>query len=67
MSVLTMALAGFLFIGSANPVHAYATCDQKIHKAQRNLERAIQRYGLHSAQAERRRDQLERVRARCSR
>lgn len=61
------AFAGLLLIGSVMPIHAYATCEQRIHRAERNLERAIERHGLHSIQAERRRDQLERVRARCHR
>lgn len=62
-----VAVAGFLLIGSVAPVSAYANCEQRIRKAERNLDRAIARYGLHSIQAERRRDQLERVRARCQR
>jgi len=62
-----MALAGFLLIGSVTPASAYANCEQRIRRAERNLDRAIQRHGLHSIQAERRRDQLERVRARCHR
>lgn len=62
-----MALAGFLLVGSVAPASAYANCEQRIRKAERNLDRAIQRHGLHSIQAERRRDQLERVRARCHR
>jgi hypothetical protein len=60
-------LAGFLLMASAMPMHAYANCEQRIYRAERNLEKAIQRYGLHSIQAERRRDQLERARARCQR
>lgn len=63
---VAMLLAGFLLIGSPTPAQA-ATCEQRIHRAERNLERAIQRHGLHSIQAERRRDQLERVQARCRR
>jgi hypothetical protein len=58
---------GLLLLGSIKPLRAYDRCEQRIHKAERNLERAIRRYGLHSSQAERRRDQLERVRARCRR
>lgn len=65
-SAVLIVLAGML-LGSAKPLLAYATCEQRIHKAEMNLERAIRRHGLHSPQAERRRDQLERVRARCHR
>jgi hypothetical protein len=64
-SVVLIALTGFLLLGGAKPLRAYDRCDHRIHKAERNLERAIRRYGLHSSQAERRRDQLERVRLRC--
>lgn len=64
--VLTM-LTGSLLIGSATPMQAYDNCARRIYKAERNLERAIQRHGLHSIEAERRRDQLERARARCHR
>ena len=65
--VLTVLLSGFLLIGSVAPAQAYDRCSARIHKAERNLQRAIQRHGLHSVQAERRRDELERVRARCHR
>ncbi len=65
--VLTMLLTGFLLIGSAQPIQAYDRCEVRIRTAERNLERAIRRHGIHSIQAERRRDQLERVRARCHR
>jgi hypothetical protein len=61
------ALTVLMLLVGAKPLQAYATCEQRIHRAERNLERAIQRHGLHSVEAERRRDQLERVRARCSR
>ena len=65
--ISAMALAGFLLIGSVPPASAYANCEQRIRKAERNLEKAIRRHGLHSIQAERRREQLERVRERCHR
>jgi len=62
-----MAMGAFLLAGSVAPASAYSNCEQRIRKAERNLERAIRRHGLHSIQAEQRRDQLERVRARCHR
>ena len=64
-AAVPVVLMGFLLVGRATPAPAYSNCDQKIRKAERNLEKAIRRYGLHSAEAERRRDQLETVRARC--
>ncbi len=42
-------------------------CERRIHQAELKLERAIRKHGLHSIQAERRRDELEKVRARCHR
>lgn len=64
---MAMVLTGFLLMGSAKPAQGFATCEQKIRKAERNLEKAIQRHGVHSVEAERQRDKLERVRARCNR
>ena len=64
---MAMVLTGSLLMGSAKPAQAYANCEQRIRKAERNLERAIRRYGVHSVEAERQRDKLERVRARCNR
>lgn len=66
-AIVLVMLAGFLLLDSAKPMQAYDNCGRRIQKAERNLERAIQRHGLHSTQAERRRDQLDRVRARCHR
>jgi len=63
---VVLALSGFLLLGSAQPMQAY-DCEARIRKAERNLERAIRRHGIHSIEAERRRDQLERARARCRR
>lgn len=62
-----LAIGVGLLIAGGTPGYAYMDCEKSIHKAEKNLERAIQRHGLHSVQAEKRRDQLERVRARCSR
>ena len=66
-SVFTLLLSGFLMIGSTTPMQAYDRCSARIHKAERNLERAIQRHGVHSVQAERQRDKLERIRQHCHR
>jgi len=67
IGVLTIFLSGFLLIGSAAPVQAYDKCEHRIRKAELRLERAIRRHGVHSIQAERQREQLERVRERCHR
>jgi predicted ribosome quality control (RQC) complex YloA/Tae2 family protein len=60
-----------LLVGSSLPAQAqryyqrHYRCEQRIRRAEANLERAIQRHGEHSRQAERRRRQLEEIRARC--
>lgn len=40
-------------------------CEQRIHKAEENLRRAIARHGEHSRQAEKNRHALEEARERC--
>lgn len=60
-------LGGFLMIGSVQPMQAYDHCGRRIHKAEMKLERAIHRHGPNSRQAERQRENLERVRANCHR
>lgn len=65
-AVVLVMLTAFLLLGSAPPMQA-SDCETRIRKAERNLERAIRHHGLHSIEAERRRDQLERARARCHR
>ncbi|HEY6968223.1 MAG TPA: hypothetical protein VJA94_03390 [Candidatus Angelobacter sp.] len=66
-SVFTLLLSGFLMIGSTTPTYAYARCGTKIHKAERNLEKAIRKHGANSVQAQRQREHLERVRQTCHR
>ncbi len=64
-------LAASLLAGSSLPAQSQRSyqrhyrCEQRIRQAEANLQRAIQRYGEHSRQAERRRRQLEELRARC--
>jgi len=60
-------LSGFLLIGSVAPLHAFDKCEHRIRKAELRLEKAIRKHGVHSIQAERQREQLERVRERCHR
>ena len=40
-------------------------CEQRIHKAEENLRKAVDRHGEHSSQAERRRHELEEARRSC--
>ena len=66
------ALIAFGFVAGTIPARAYdrddeRKCERRVHRAEENLEKAVHRHGEHSPQAERRREQLERVRARCRR
>ena len=66
-------LGASLLVGGAVSVEAQSRyqadrhyrCEQRIRRAEANLQRAIQRHGEHSRQAERRRRELEEIRARC--
>lgn len=40
-------------------------CEQRIHKAENELQKAIRRHGEHSRQAERKRHELQEARERC--
>jgi hypothetical protein len=64
-TVLAMLLTGFMLLGSAKPAQAHATCQQRMHKAQHKLEKAVQRHGAYSTQAARRRSQLAHVASEC--
>jgi uncharacterized protein (DUF3084 family) len=65
--IAAAVLAAFFLLSSAVPLRALddEKCERQIHKAEANLQRAIQRHGEHSPQAERRRHELEEVRERC--
>ncbi len=58
---MAVVLAGQFASAAQNP----ATCDQRIRNAEHRLHRAVRRYGARSRQAQKRRQQLERVRSRC--
>ena len=40
-------------------------CEQRVRKAETNLEKAVRRHGEHSRQAEQRRREVEQARAKC--
>jgi len=40
-------------------------CEQRIHKAEEKLRKAVDRYGEHSGQAEKRRHELEEAKRSC--
>jgi hypothetical protein len=68
MAVLLGAslLMGVSVTTQAQAPDRHYRCEQRVRRAEENLRRAIARHGEHSRQAERRRRELEEVRARCS-
>jgi len=64
---LGAVLSASLLVGTAIPANADQDdrCRRDVHKAEQNLEKAIQKHGEHSRQAEDRRHQLEELRERC--
>jgi len=62
------ALGVFLLAGGVARTQASDNdrhCDQRIHKAEENLRKAIDRNGEHSRQAERRRHELDEAKRSC--
>ena len=66
-SVLPVLLSGFLLVGSVTPMQARDRCSARIHKAERNLEKAIHKHGPNSIQAQRQREKVEHIRQHCHR
>ncbi len=68
---MAVVLGAFLMAGGSAIIEAQAPadrhyrCEQRIRRAEANLQRAIARHGEHSRQAARRRRELEYVRQRC--
>ena len=66
--LIVPALAVLLLAGVAARTQASGydhQCDQRIHKAEENLRKAVDRHGEHSSQAEKRRHELEEVKKSC--
>jgi len=65
--LFVIALGVWLLAGRVMPTHAagYDDCDKRIHKAEDNLKKEVDRHGEHSPQAEKRRHELEEVRKSC--
>ncbi len=59
--LMAMMLAGTTAWSATSP----ASCDQRIRNAEHRLHQAVRRYGPRSRQAQKRRQQLDRVRSRC--
>jgi hypothetical protein len=58
----SMLLGGSVIVqAQGRPYH----CERRIRQAEINLQRAIERHGEHSRQAEKRRRELAEIRARC--
>ena len=64
----SMALAGALLVSTAGLLQARDhddKCEERIHKAEHNLEKAVQKHGEHSKQAEKQRKELDEAREKC--
>jgi hypothetical protein len=64
---LVPALGALLLTGGAAGTWSCENCDQRIHKAEENLRKAIELHGEHSGQAEKRRHELEETKRSCGR
>lgn len=62
---LIPVLAILLLVGGTVRTRSCNNCQQRIHRAEENLQRAIRRHGEHSREAERRRHELQEVRRSC--
>ena len=63
--LLAPTLGGLLLFGVASNSRSCNDCHERIHKAEENLRRAVDRHGEHSREAEQRRRELEEIRNRC--
>ena len=68
-AILAAILAAFFLLGSAVPSRALdrddERCERRVHKAEAALQKAIDRHGEHSRQADQKRRELEETRERC--
>jgi hypothetical protein len=65
--LLVPALGTMLLTSGAAGTWSCDNCDQRIHRAEENLRKAVERHGEHSRQAEERRHELEETRRNCGR
>ncbi len=63
--LLLPVLGGMLLAGCAASTWSCDNCDRRIHKAEENLRKAVERHGEHSREAEQRRHELEEARRSC--
>lgn len=64
--VTMLGVAALLLIGNVSAVAA-DRCEQRVRKAEMQQQQAVQRHGQHSRQVEKKRRNLEEVRASCRR
>ena len=61
-----LGFAALLLLGSVTAA-AEDRCERRLRNAEMHLQQAVQRHGPHSRQAEKKRRQVEQVRATCHR
>jgi hypothetical protein len=67
-SLVAAMLGAFLLAGGVVPSQArehHDKCEQRVRKAEENLQKAVRKHGERSRQAEKRRRELEQERAKC--
>ena len=64
--VTVLGVATLLLLGSVGAVAA-DRCERRVRKAEMQLQQAVQRHGEHSRQVEKKRRNLQEVRASCHR
>jgi hypothetical protein len=62
--VTVLGVAALLSMGSVSAVAA-DRCERRVRKAEMQLQQAVQRHGEHSRQAQKKRRNLEQIRATC--
>lgn len=66
-AAVAVVLGGSLLAVGAAPAQAADRCEQRVRKAEENLNKAIRKHGDRSRQAQDKRRDLERERAGCRR
>ncbi len=65
-STMAALLGGLLLISAVASAQVHRDqCEHRIHNAEARLRKAVRNHGEHSKQAEKQREQLERVRHEC--
>ena len=65
-STIAVLLGGVFLMSAVAPAQMrHDQCEQRIHSVEAKLRKAVRKHGEHSKQAQRQREQLERVRHEC--